>query len=75
MIVPNKTDRRLRDLPVPPRELAITKAVRAVRLRERLAVGRPPADGDLLLSRADGRRCQTTPLKQRRIAKHILWFE
>ena len=54
MIVPNKTDRRLRDLPVPPRALAITKAVRAVRLRERLAVGRPPADGDLLLSRADG---------------------
>lgn len=54
MIVPNKTDRSLPDLPVPPRELAMIKAMRAVHLRERLAVGRPLADGDLLLSRADG---------------------
>jgi integrase len=52
--VPTKTDRSARDLPLPPRELAILKAMRAVHLRERLAVGRPLGDGDLLLSRADG---------------------
>lgn len=54
MIVPTKTDRSARDLPVPQRELAMIKAMRAVHLRERLAVGRPLADADLLLSRADG---------------------
>lgn len=54
MIVPTKTDRSARDLPLPPRELAMLKAMRAVHLRERLAVGRPLADGDLLLSRPDG---------------------
>ena len=53
MIVPTKTDRSARDLPVPPRELAMVKAMRAVHLRDRLAVGRPLADTDLLLSRAD----------------------
>src|SRR5271167_2457207 len=37
MIVPTKTDRSARDLPVPPRELAMVKAMRAVHLRERLA--------------------------------------
>jgi integrase len=60
MIVPTKTDRSARDLPVPPRELAMLKAMRAAHLRERLAVGRPLADADLLLSRADG-----TPLPVR----------
>ncbi|OBK13321.1 tyrosine-type recombinase/integrase [Mycobacterium asiaticum] len=60
MIVPTKTDRSARDLPVPPRELAMIKAMRSVHLRERLAVGRPLADADLLLSRADG-----TPLPVR----------
>lgn len=53
-IVPTKTERSARDLPLPPRELAMLKAMRAVHLRERLAVGRPLADTDLLLSRADG---------------------
>jgi integrase len=53
-IVPTKTDRSARDLPLPPRELAMIKAMRSVHLRERLAVGRPLTDGDLLLSRADG---------------------
>ncbi|QLL08843.1 tyrosine-type recombinase/integrase [Mycobacterium vicinigordonae] len=59
-IVPTKTDRSARDLPVPPRELAMLKAMRATHLRERLAVGRPLAVADLLLSRADG-----TPLPVR----------
>ena len=59
-IVPTKTDRSARDLPVPLRELAMIKAMRSVHLRERLAVGRPLADADLLLSRADG-----TPLPVR----------
>lgn len=53
-IVPTKTERSARDLPLPPRELAMLKAMRSVHLRERLAVGRPLADADLLLSRADG---------------------
>jgi integrase len=60
MIVSTKTDRSSRDLPLPARELAMVKAMRAVHLRERLAVGRPLADTDLLLSRADG-----TPLPVR----------
>ncbi|WP_241524297.1 tyrosine-type recombinase/integrase [Mycobacterium paraense] len=59
-IVPTKTERSARDLPLPPRELAMLKAMRTAHLRERLAVGRPLADGDLLLSRADG-----TPLPVR----------
>jgi integrase len=54
MIVPTKTVRSARDLPLPPRELAMIKAMRTVHLRERLAVGRPLTDADLLLSRADG---------------------
>ncbi|OBI78926.1 recombinase XerD [Mycolicibacterium fortuitum] len=53
-IVTPKTDRSARDLPVPARELAMLKAMRSVHLRERLSVGRPLADADLLLSRADG---------------------
>ncbi len=60
VIVSTKTERSARDLPVPQRELAMLKAMRAVHLRERLAVGRPLAEGDLLLSRADG-----TPLPVR----------
>ncbi|OBF70418.1 recombinase XerD [Mycobacterium sp. 852002-51613_SCH5001154] len=59
-IVPTKTDRSARDLPLPPRELSMLKAMRAVHLRERLAVGRPLAGAELLLSRADG-----TPLPVR----------
>jgi integrase len=54
MIVPTKTDRSSRDLPLPARELSMLKVMRAAHLRERLAVGRPLADADLLLSRADG---------------------
>jgi integrase len=53
-IVPTKTERSARDLPVLPRELSMLKAMRKVQLRERLAVGRPLTDADLLLSRADG---------------------
>lgn len=53
-IVPTKTQRSARELPMPPRELTMLKAMRAAHLRERLAVGRPLADADLLLSRADG---------------------
>ena len=53
-IVATKTERSARDLPLPARELAMIKSMRAVHLRERLAVGRPLADNDLLLSRADG---------------------
>ena len=55
-IVPTKTARSARDLPVPPRELSMLKPMRAAHLRERLAVGRPLTDGELLLSRADGTR-------------------
>ena len=53
-IVATKTERSARDLPLPPRELAMLKAMRTAHLRERLAVGRPLADDDLLLSRVDG---------------------
>ncbi|MDH3009264.1 MULTISPECIES: tyrosine-type recombinase/integrase [Gordonia] len=49
-----KNARSVRDLPIPPRELAIVKAMRTSHLRERTAVGRPMTDGDLLLSRIDG---------------------
>jgi hypothetical protein len=65
-IVATKTERSARDLPVPPTELAMLKAMRAVHLRERLAVGRPLADGDLLLSRADG-----TPLPVREYSREF----
>jgi len=51
-IVATKTERSARDLPLPPRELAMLKAMRTAHLRERLAVGRPLADDDLLLSRS-----------------------
>jgi integrase len=49
-----KNARSARDLPIPPRELAMIKAMRGVHLRERLAVGRPLAEGDLILSRTVG---------------------
>jgi len=55
-IVATKTERSARDLPLPPHELAMVKAMRTFHLRERLAVGWPLADDDLLLSRADGTR-------------------
>lgn len=66
MIVPTKTDRSARDLPLPPRELAMIKAMRSVHLRERLAIGRPLADDDLLQSRADG-----TPLPVREYSREF----
>jgi integrase len=53
-IVPTKTERSARDLPVPPRELVMLRAMKRTHKSERLAVGRPLADTDLLLSRADG---------------------
>ncbi|MGW0037487.1 tyrosine-type recombinase/integrase [Gordonia sp. NPDC003376] len=55
-----KNARSVRDLPIPPRELAMLKAMRTAHLRERMAVGRPLVDGDLILSRIDG-----TPLPVR----------
>jgi integrase len=53
-LVATKTQRSARDLPLPPREVATLTAMRSAHLRERLAVGRPLADADLLLSRTDG---------------------
>jgi hypothetical protein len=49
-IVATKTEGSARDLPLPPHEPAMVKAMRTSHLRERLAVGRPLADDDLLLS-------------------------
>jgi integrase len=66
MIVPTKTDRSTRDLPLPPRELRMLRAMRAVHRRERLAVRRPLAVTDLLLSRADG-----TPLPVREYSREF----
>lgn len=66
MIVATKTDRSARDLPLPPQELAMLKGMRAVQLRERLAVGRPLADNDLLLSRAD-----STPMPVREYSREF----
>ncbi|WP_245650345.1 hypothetical protein [Millisia brevis] len=40
-----KKARSVRDLPIPPRELAMVKAMRTSHLRERMAVGRPLAEG------------------------------
>jgi integrase len=59
-VVPPKTSRSVRELPIPPRELSMLKAMRVLHRRERLAVGRPLDDRDLLLSREDG-----TPLPVR----------
>jgi integrase len=65
-IVRVKVDRSARDLPLPPRELSLIKAMRSVHLRERLAVGRPLTDADLLLSRVDG-----TPLPVREYSREF----
>ncbi|OKH71497.1 site-specific integrase [Mycolicibacterium goodii] len=65
-IVMPKTDRSARDLPLPPRELSMLRAMRTVHLRERLAVGRPLVDADLLLPRADG-----TPLPVREYSREF----
>lgn len=65
-IVPTKTDRSARDLPLPPRELAMVKAMRTAHQREHLAVGRPLTEADLLLSRADG-----TPLPVREYSREF----
>jgi integrase len=65
-IVPTKTERSARDLPLPPRELAILKAMRTVHLRERLAVGHPLDEADLLMARADG-----TPLPVREYSREF----
>lgn len=54
VIADPKNSRSVRDLPVPPRELAMLKAMRTHHLRERLAVGRPLVEEDLLLARVDG---------------------
>jgi hypothetical protein len=50
-------------LPVPARELAMLKAMTHTHKTERLAVGRPLGDDDLLLARPDGTWCRyvTTP--------------
>lgn len=56
IIVATKTQRSARDLPLPPQELAMVRAMRTVHARERLAMGRPLTDDDLLLSRIDGTR-------------------
>ena len=53
-IVPPKRRHSVRELPLPPRELALLKAMKLAHKTERLSVGWPLADGDLLLSRADG---------------------
>lgn len=55
-----KNARSVRDLPIPARELVMLKAMRTAHLRERMAVGRPLVDSDLILSRIDG-----TPLPVR----------
>lgn len=65
-IVATKTQRSARDLPLPPQELAMVNAMRTFHLRERLAVGRPLADDDLVLSRTDG-----TPLPVRDYSREL----
>lgn len=49
-----KNTRSVRDLPLPARELAMLKAMKRVRKVERLAMGLPLDESELLLSRADG---------------------
>lgn len=53
IVVPTKTERSSRDLPLPARELSMLTAMRPAHVRERLVVGRPMAGTDLLLCRAD----------------------
>lgn len=50
-----KNARSVRELPIPPRELALLKAMHTTHKRERLAVGRPLGATDLLLARIDGK--------------------
>lgn len=59
-IVPTKTERSSRDLPLPPRELAMLKTMRTTHRRERIAVGRRLTQADLLLSRID---CTLMPVR------------
>lgn len=54
LIEPPKTGRSVRELPIPARELAVLKAMRKVHIEERLAVGNPLCETDLLMSRPDG---------------------
>ncbi|EGD56740.1 tyrosine-type recombinase/integrase [Gordonia neofelifaecis] len=56
-----KTARSVRDLPIPPRELTILRKMRVRHASERLAVGNPLADTDLLMSQITG-----TPLPVRK---------
>ncbi|MEV6656455.1 tyrosine-type recombinase/integrase [Nocardia fluminea] len=51
-----KSARSARELPIPPRELALLKTMHTTHKRERLGVGRPLATGDLILARIDGRQ-------------------
>ncbi|MDP0399222.1 MULTISPECIES: tyrosine-type recombinase/integrase [Tsukamurella] len=55
-----KNARSVRDLPIPPRELAMLKTMHAAHRRERLAVGQHLPDDALILARMDG-----TPLPVR----------
>lgn len=50
-----KNARSVRELPIPPRELALLKTMHTAHKRERLAVGRPLAADDLILARIDGK--------------------
>lgn len=63
-IVAPKTDRSARELPLPPRELAMLRAMKREHKTEHLAVGHPLTEDDLLLSRADG-----TPLPVREYSR------
>lgn len=56
MIDDPKSARSARELPIPPRELALLKTMHTTHKRERLAVGRPLAAGDLILARIDGKQ-------------------
>jgi integrase len=66
IIVAPKTERSVRDLPIPAGELAMLKTMKLAHKIERLAVGRALADTDLLLSRADG-----TPLPVREYSREF----
>ncbi|MFD6221249.1 tyrosine-type recombinase/integrase [Nocardia asteroides] len=56
MIDDPKSARSVRELPIPPRELALLKAMHKAHKRERLAVGHPLTDADLILARIDGKQ-------------------
>ena len=61
VVVPPKTARSTRDLPIPERELAIIRKMHAGHRRERLALGSPLQLDDFLLAQIDG-----SPLPVRR---------